>query len=280
MDMFEQQLQNEETYNKTHAHAFLQECIDNVIGKYREYFEDPKHWRMARKICAALLLHKHMYIHNLTEMLVKKGWLDTAAFASEIGNIIIYMMNIDMVDYRLKGEYLEIVSKWGMTPAIEAEYRKKIYKVPMVIKPNNVNLNGNNRGSGYILDDNDSLILTHHHSFPIAVDVLNTLNQIPLNVETRLINKAVHTNKGCIKKEGELEAVYQERMAAWHNFLKQSQLVFELLEGKDFYLTHKYDTRGRCYDMGYHVHTQGDSYSKAVIKLANEEVVTDLVDFF
>ena len=64
----------------------------------------------------------------------------------------------------------------------------------MVIPPNNVGINGNNRGSGYIIDDNDSLILTHHHSYNISLDVLNTLNQVPLNVETRLIERAIHTN--------------------------------------------------------------------------------------
>ena len=40
-----------------------------------------------------------------------------------------------------------------------------------------------------------------------------------------------------------------------------------------FYLTHKYDRRGRCYASGYHINTQGTDYNKAVIQLAHKEEI-------
>jgi DNA-directed RNA polymerase len=43
--------------------------------------------------------------------------------------------------------------------------------------------------------------------------------------------------------------------------------------GNRFYLTHRYDKRGRTYAQGYHVNTQGNCWNKAVIELADEEVV-------
>lgn len=41
----------------------------------------------------------------------------------------------------------------------------------------------------------------------------------------------------------------------------------------EVYLTHRYDRRGRVYASGYHVNTQGDDYRKAVLTLANKEVL-------
>lgn len=280
MNPYEKQLEIESKYNKTLAHQFLKECIRSAIEPYHEYFNEPKEWKVAKTICAALLVHRKMYIHNLVEMLVKKSWLDSAASASYIAEIIIKMMNVDMVDWLYKGEYLEIYSKWVMTPQMEEEYRKKIYKLPMVIPPNIINSNRDNRGSGYYLDERDSLILTHHHSYRVCTDVLETLNNTPLSLNKAVIDHITHTNNGCLMKEGETKETYEERLAQWRIFIEQSKFVHEIIGDNPFFLTHKFDTRGRVYDMGYHVHTQGDSYSKAIIQLANKSIVKDTVDFF
>lgn len=280
MNLFEKQLHIESTYNKTQAHQFIKELLKDTLEPYGEHFPEPKDWKTAKTICAALLVHQKMYIQNLVEMMVKKNWLDSATAASYIAETIIKMMDIDMVDYMYKGEYLEIHSKWAMTEEIAQEYKRMIYKLPMVIAPNRININRDNRGSGYYLDEHDSLILTHHHSYRICTDVLETLNNTPLSINKTVVKHAVHTNNGCIMKEHESKEEYQQRMEHWKVFIEQTKFVHEMIGDNPFFLTHKYDTRGRCYDMGYHVHTQGDSYSKAVIQLANEEVVSDSVNFF
>lgn len=280
MNLFEKQLHIESTYNKTQAHQFLKELLKETLEPYWEHFPEPKDRKVAKSICAALLIHKNMYIHNLVEMMVKKSWLPSTTAASKIAEVIIQMMEVDMVDYIYKGEYLEIHSKWSMTEDMVNEYKNKIYKLPMVIPPNRVNMNHDNKGSGYYLDEKDSLILTHHHSKRICTDVIETLNNIPLTINKKVVKKAVHTNSGCYQKENESKEEFETRMEHWKIFLKQTEFVHEMIGDNSFYLTHKFDTRGRVYDMGYHVHTQGDSYSKAVIQLANEEVVSDSVDFF
>jgi DNA-directed RNA polymerase len=40
-----------------------------------------------------------------------------------------------------------------------------------------------------------------------------------------------------------------------------------------FYLTHKYDKRGRVYCQGYHINYQGAPWNKATIQLADKELV-------
>lgn len=280
MNPYERQLFIESTYNKTHAHQFLRELLKDTLEPYWEHFPEPKDRKVAKTICAALLVHKKMYIHNLVEMMVKKSWLPSTTAASKIAETIIQMMEVDMVDYIYKGEYLEIHSKWSMTEDMVNEYKSKIYKLPMVIPPNKVNMNHDNKGSGYYLDEKDSLILTHHHSKRICTDVIEILNNIPLTINKKVVKKAVHTNSGCYQKENESKEEFQARMEHWKIFLKQTEFVHGMIGDNPFFLTHKFDTRGRVYDMGYHVHTQGDSYSKAVIQLANKEVVSDSVDFF
>jgi len=38
-------------------------------------------------------------------------------------------------------------------------------------------------------------------------------------------------------------------------------------------MTHRYDKRGRVYCMGYHVNYQGTPWNKAVIELADKEMI-------
>jgi DNA-directed RNA polymerase len=40
-----------------------------------------------------------------------------------------------------------------------------------------------------------------------------------------------------------------------------------------FYLTNKYDKRGRTYSQGYHVNPQGADWNKGVIELADKELI-------
>ena len=50
-------------------------------------------------------------------------------------------------------------------------------------------------------------------------------------------------------------------------------MKFLLDNGGEFYLTHKFDYRGRCYDVGYYINSQGDDYQKYLIQLSKEEVI-------
>ena len=49
-----------------------------------------------------------------------------------------------------------------------------------------------------------------------------------------------------------------------------------LYHGNKFWLQNKVDKRGRIYTSGYHISPQGSSFKKAMINLANKEIVTGL----
>lgn len=139
------------------------------------------------------------------------------------------------------------------------------YLPPMVCKPLELE---SNYSSGY-LSYKESLILRagNHHDGDICLDVLNTMNQVPLKLDIEFLMAMDEVPKHA------LETAEQRDM--WNAFKHQSSKIYLLLVkmGNRFYLTHKVDKRGRAYAQGYHVTTQGAPFKKAMIELANEEVV-------
>ena len=59
----------------------------------------------------------------------------------------------------------------------------------------------------------------------------------------------------------------------WAKFTEHSRNTSLWFSDKSFWLTHKYDKRGRIYDVGYFINPQGNDYHKASIELAHKEVV-------
>ena len=76
------------------------------------------------------------------------------------------------------------------------------------------------------------------------------------------------------RAEGETRADFEKRRRAFEKYDRTAKDVIGLLqqEGSEFYLTHKYDKRGRTYCQGYHVTYQGAPWNKAVIEFADQEV--------
>ena len=58
----------------------------------------------------------------------------------------------------------------------------------------------------------------------------------------------------------------------YEHSLKTMKMMMAL--GNEFWLTHKYDRRGRTYAVGYHINSQGTDYNKAVLELSKQEKLT------
>lgn len=136
---------------------------------------------------------------------------------------------------------------------------------PMVCAPNYV---ANNHTSGH-LTHNDSLILGkgNHHDGDICLDVINLQNSIPLQLDVPFL-KAFEMRETRVLDSA-------EKIEQWRIFKDQSHELMILLinQGNKFYFTHKVDKRGRLYSVGYHINTQGSAFQKAMIELAEEELV-------
>ena len=105
------------------------------------------------------------------------------------------------------------------------------------------------------------------HDMDICLDHIQRMNSIALCLDERIIHSMEEY------KKHEPETVEQEEQ--WQIFKRQSAEVYRTVldNGNRFYLRHNYDTRGRCYCEGYYINYQGSSYKKAIVQLADKEIV-------
>lgn len=147
---------------------------------------------------------------------------------------------------------------------------RSLYLPPMVCEPKELTTNFQ---SPY-LTHNDCLILgkQNAHADDICLDVINLQNRIPLKLSVEFLSS--------VEEEPTFELDSMEKARLWRQFKEQSYEVYRLLirQGNRFWLTHKVDKRGRLYAQGYHITPQGSAFKKAMIELADEEMVEGVPD--
>lgn len=155
------------------------------------------------------------------------------------------------------------------------------YLPPMVCEPEELTTN---RESAY-LTHNDSVILKtyNHHDEDVCLDALNLQNSIPLSLDVDFLHAVEEEPPSDLNvvddpnlNDFEKAILVRERKEQWAAFLKQSRYFYALMvgQGNRFWLTHKVCKRGRLYSQGYHINTQGTKYKKAMVELADKELVT------
>jgi hypothetical protein len=133
-----------------------------------------------------------------------------------------------------------------------------------------------NRETGYYLSKNSLILRKNHHEGDICLDHINRVNDIKFTINYDTAHMVRNQWRNIDKpKEGESRADFQRRLKAFEKYDRSSKEVIEKLlqYGNEFWLTHKYDKRGRVYCQGYHINYQGAPWNKAVIELADREVV-------
>lgn len=160
---------------------------------------------------------------------------------------------------------LMIVSRIPLSQKLLEFIDNTTFQLPMVCPPEYVD---HNRKSGY-LTYNDSLILGtgNHHEGDLCLDVINLQNNIPLKLNIEFLKAQ--------EMLPNFEIVTPEQREQWEAFKYASHRVWMLIynQGNRFYLTNKVDKRGRLYSVGYHINTQGNQFQKAMVELADEEIV-------
>ena len=119
-------------------------------------------------------------------------------------------------------------------------------------------------------EDSGSKILGgkhNHHEGDICLDHINRMNAIPYSLNKPFL---------CKYEEAPTFALdTPEKEKQWELFIRTSyrKYIEVAQKGNVFFLDHNDDKRGRTYAEGYHVSTQGSSFKKAIIMLANAEIV-------
>lgn len=182
---------------------------------------------------------------------------------------------IDVIPANLSSSgSMELISRIQLEPKTLELINKYQYLPPMVVPPMPVK---SNTGSGYLTIQWDSLILKkNHHEHDICLDNINRFNSVAFSLDARVIRNIRDNRKHLDSaKSDESADEWKARVDSFLKMEKESMKVFATLinEGNRFYLTHKYDKRGRTYCQGYHVSYQGNTYRKAILELADKEIV-------
>jgi hypothetical protein len=162
---------------------------------------------------------------------------------------------------------------WDVSAQCAADLERYQYPLPMVIPPRPLKTNTD---TGYLTVTESVILKDNHTEDDVCLDHLNRVNQIPLRINADVARMVKNRWKNLDRpKDGEHVQDYQKRKSAFEKYDRNSKEVMELLDvGNDgvFYMTHKYDKRGRTYAQGYHVNPQGSPWNKACIEFVNQEV--------
>lgn len=187
-----------------------------------------------------------------------------------ISSVIAYMIEFKLLRLIRAGDansgMMELIPTYTCDSKILNYIKESMYLPPMVCAPNKLT---DNRSSGYKTIEHDSVILKsyNHHDGNVCLDSLNKFNQVALSLDVQMLTTFDEQPKKLIDTPQKQKQFDKLREDSYH--------VFKLLiqTGNNFHLTHKVDKRGRTYAQGYHCSTQGNSFRKAIVNLAKQELV-------
>lgn len=192
--------------------------------------------------------------------------------AQMTADMILKAVDADVVDW--DGRKQLLITRFDVAPHVQAELDRFQYPLPMVIPPRPIR---DNRSSGYLMNNSSVILKKNHHDDDVCLDHLNTVNQVRLSINLECVAMLHNKWKSLDqRKPTETQDQFILRKKAFLKYDRTAHDVMDLLleHGNEFYLTHKYDKRGRTYSCGYHVNYQGNPWNKAVIEFADKELVT------
>lgn len=209
-----------------------------MVGILRHHFEPAPANQSASQLCADML-HQALFAELM-------GW-----------------------DARNK----QFVVHLNISEDVQRDLDRFQFPLPMVVPPRLVR---DNEDTGYFTCKGSILLRKNHHPDDVCLDHINRVNRMRFSIDhvtARMIkNRWRNLDK---PKEGESQDEFAKRVKAFDKYDQSSKEVIDklLAHGNEFYLTHRYDKRGRIYCQGYHVNYQGAPWNKAVIELADREFV-------
>jgi hypothetical protein len=168
----------------------------------------------------------------------------------------------------------QFIIKFNISPDIQADLDRYQYPLPMVVEPKELTANNT---SGYYTGKDSVILRDNYHDYDVCLDHLNAINKTKFRINQQVATKVKNSWRNLDKpKPDEERAEYEKRVRAFEKYDRTAHDVMHHLglagEG-EFYLTHKYDKRGRTYCQGYVVNYQGTAWNKAVIEFANQEII-------
>lgn len=268
MDM-ENQIELERLYNKNQLMQRIRqefnepEMIEYIIAK-----NIPKNF--ALDFLSQLVVHKRASVSTLVGIL-HHHFEDLEDSLQACADEIYKAIDADLADF--DGIRGQIVMRLDVPVEVHAELDRFQYPLPLVVEPRALI---NNRDTGYYTSHGSVILKNNHHEDDVCLDHLNRLNKTRYAINPDVVRAVGLLWGKPSKKEDETSDEYWDKVSAYQKFVSVSKDVIEhlLLMSDTFYITHKYDKRGRTYTQGYHVNPQGHDWNKASVEFADKEPVT------
>lgn len=268
---------------------FSKKQIRKILREeFKEFFTEEEYKENKRKvetqldILGILAQQEHIYFDTIIEMLVEKE--NTQESKELLADWIFELAECNLLELEPVKSNVKIWAKYGLDEETEKLINRLKSLPPMIVKPLETNVKGNNRGSGYLTIGSDSLILNdNHHNKDIDSKFLDLVNSVEYSLNQDVITNIRNCWGDLFDEEtNKLTVEYEQKLQSFEEFEKYSIQFMAMLINQDnkFWFTHKYDKRGRIYPMGYWVSYMGNSYQKACIEFKNKELVTHTIKFF
>lgn len=255
--MIETQKNLEELYNRN-------QLMDVLRDQFSPLTDDP----FKLDCVVQIYLHKQADVPTMVGLFSPK-WGEPQDVAEMLKEVI----EDDLLDFDM--ETMKFIMKYEISRDVEELLEMYQFPLPMVVSPNKVV--NNYMGSGYY-DTKGRIILNGSDVFDqedVCLDHINRANSVGLTLNLDVIASAEGMMILPKRKIGENFEDFQKRQKQAKVFYETSYEVMQglLTLGNEFWLTHKYDRRGRTYAVGYHVNSQGTDYNKAVLELSRKEMI-------
>jgi hypothetical protein len=258
----------EELYSKNQLIPRLRkefmECDDFDFKQYLDNVGIPQDFGIS--LLVQMALHKRADVQTLIGLLRHH-----CEDAQETADMLERAIQYGLVSYDETTS--KFVVNFTISDQVQDELDRFQYPLPMVVKPNKLE---SNLDSGYLLERGSVILKDNHHMDDVCLDHINRVNRIRFTLNLDTVSMIKNTWRNLDKpKQGESQYDFQRRVRAFEKYDRTAHDVIGLLiqEGNMFYLTHKYDKRGRIYCQGYHVNYQGTAWNKAVVEFADKEIV-------
>lgn len=268
-DMLEFQIEIEQLFHKNQLFPRIKD--EFVQRKDIDFVKYMKAWGVPEDfgfdLLVQMVLHKRAHLPTLVGIL-KKHFEDDC---QKTADSLYRAAEANLVDWSPNNKQFIICHE--ISSEAQGEIDRYQYPLPMVVEPRILR---ENTDTGYYTSQSSVILRNNHHEEDVCLDHLNHANHIKfrLNKEVAITIRNKWKNLDKPRADEELDE-YQKRVKAFEKYERTAHDVLDhlgLSTGGEFWLTHRYDKRGRTYCQGYHVNYQAACWNKAVVEFANQEV--------
>lgn len=266
------QIELEKLYNKNNTLSRISKefthCKEFNFAKYMG--DNDIDEQFGFDLLTQMVLHKRTTLPTLVGILRRHfdGRDNACQLAADMLQVC---AKADLVDWNPVTR--QFIVKFDISQDVQDDLDRYQFPLPMVIEPRKVN---DNRDTGYVMSRNSIILRRNHHEDDVCLDHINRVNAVRFTINYDTAHMVRNQWRNLDKpKTGETKQDFQKRLKAFEKYDRSSKEIIDLIlrYGNEFYLTHKYDKRGRIYCQGYHINYAGNAWNKAVIELADKEIV-------